>query len=451
MELINFIKKKGEVIVGRKRFLIVLFAVLTILMAFTGCAKDETVEINSAEQEGESAIKGNITVLTNRTDIVDTVFEDYAKKFNEKYPHVKISFESFTDYPGEVKIRMNTKDYGDVLLIPNDVPLQDLPDFFEPLGSVAELSEKYLFVDEKAYNQVVYGIPVTINTHGILYNKRVFADAGITELPKTPQEYIDAMRKIKENTDAIPYYTNYAAGWTMDQWEEHKTAVAGTPDYVNSLPHIDDPFSSGRPHYIVYRLMYDLVKEGLVEKDPMTTDWESSKIGLAKGEIASMVLGSWSIVQVQEKAENPEDIGYMPFPYNIDGKRYASSGGDYKIAVSKNSENKRAARAWLDWFLSESNFALDQGGISPVIGHEYPSTLKAFKESGVEFIKNNPPPAGEEGLVDAIDQEGEIGFMVPDFKRRIIEAALGNRDETFDDIMEDLNSRWKEARAKVMK
>lgn len=35
-------------------------------------------------------VEGEITVITQRTDIVDTVFQDYAKEFNKLYPNVKV-------------------------------------------------------------------------------------------------------------------------------------------------------------------------------------------------------------------------------------------------------------------------------------------------------------------------------------------------------------------------
>ncbi|CAM5573352.1 hypothetical protein SGLAM104S_09895 [Streptomyces glaucescens] len=65
-------------------------------------------------------------------------------------------------------------------------------------------------------------------------------------------------------------------------------------------------------------LLHDIVHEKLSEKDPSTTNWEASKTLLAKGEIGSMLLGSWAITQLRDAAEkageNPDDIGFMPFP-----------------------------------------------------------------------------------------------------------------------------------------
>lgn len=405
----------------------------------------------NAGGDGEAApedISGEITVLTQRTDIVDSVFrEQYVPRFNEKYPNIKVNFEAITDYEGQVKIRMNTKDYGDVLLIPNYVLPSDLPDYFVPLGTVEELGEKYLFVDEQQYEGVSYGIPITVNAQGIVYNKKVFEAAGVTNIPSTPEEFLDAMRAIKANTDAIPLYTNYAAGWPLDQWEGNRGSVAGDPKFTNfTLVRDKAPFEPGDPHYVIYKLMYDIAKEGLIESDPTTTDWESSKPMIANGEIGAMVLGSWAITQMQEFAEDPNDIGYMPFPYtNADGNVYSVSGGDFKQAVNAHSDNIEAAKAWVFWFADESGYATSQGGISPLKGEPMPETLKAFDDLGVVLISEEPAPDEENGWLTLIDSQSEVGLFQTNFKQRIIEAAIGNRNETIEDIFADLNERWGKA------
>ena len=446
------------------KFLVVLMIVAMLAVACGGAAEPAAAPVAPApaatevpaavapaatEAPAGSDISGEITVLTNRTDLVDTTFVEYAKKFNEKYPNVKVNFEAMTDYTGEVKIRMNTEDYGDVLLIPDEVNITQLPDFFAPLGTVDELGQKYNFVTEKALQGQVYGLPVTGNANGVLYNKAVFEAAGITELPNTPEAFLAALQLVKDKTDAIPYYTNYAAGWPL-QWQSYLGSVSCDPDASNKMVQMDAPFAPGTPNYIIYKLMYDMVAQGLNETDPSTTDWELSKQMFADGEIATLPLGSWAIVQMEEKAADPSVVGYMPFPSNVDGKVCATAGGDYKIAINKNTESPEAARAWLDWFLDESNFAYDQGGIPPLKDGEYPPQLASFAELGVELVSANPAPAGEEGWFNQIDTEAEIGLNTPNLGQRIIDAARGNTDETFDDIMNDLNAKWAEAHAGVV-
>jgi ABC-type glycerol-3-phosphate transport system substrate-binding protein len=435
----------------KRQFAIIISAILLVLSALTGCSSKSDDSANSSSKDPKD-IKGEITVLTNRTDIVKTVFKDYAKEFNKKYPDVKVNFQALADYEGDTKVRMNSKDYGDVLLIPTSLPIADIPAFFEPLGDLKDMSDKYSGVEERAVDGKAYGIPMVINYSGIIYNKKVFADAGITDVPKTPDQFIAALKQIKEKTKAIPLYTNYSSGWPLTQWEADLPTVAGDPDYVNiTQPNSDDNFKPGQPHYVLYKVLFDAAKNGLIEKDPTTTDWESSKGMLAKGEIATMALGSWAIGQVKGVAENPDDIGYMPFPTNADTQFFPTQA-DYNVGISKNSKNKAAARAWLDWFINESKYATEQGfGISAVKSEPLTEDLKNFQDAGVKFLPITPAKEGQEGLVDKIDKEAEIGLWQPDFKKRLIEAAIGNTKESYDDIMKDLNSKWVKARAAVGK
>lgn len=149
----------------------------------------------------------------------DGTISDLIAKFNELYPNIMVETEGITDYQEDALLRLSAGDWGDVMFIPA-VDKAELSTYFIPFGTVEEMSEYVNFADEWMYDNMCYGIGFMGNAQGILYNKKVFADAGITELPKTPDEFIAALQAIKDNTDAIPLYTNYAAGWTMGgQWD----------------------------------------------------------------------------------------------------------------------------------------------------------------------------------------------------------------------------------------
>ena len=175
-------------------------------------------------------------MITHRTDLVDNVLLDYRDRFNEQYPDVDIEFEAITDYEGEVRIRMNTEDYGDVLLIPGNVTADQLPEFFEPLGTVDELGETYRFITEQAFEGKVYGIATTGNANGFVYNKEVLEEAGVTDLPTTPEEFVAALQLVDDNTEAIPLYTNYKDGWPLTQWEGNRGSVTNDPETSTSSP-----------------------------------------------------------------------------------------------------------------------------------------------------------------------------------------------------------------------
>lgn len=391
-----------------------------------------------------------ITFINHKTDWeTNGKWDEYIAKFNEKYPDIKVEVQTITDYAGQMKTRMNSKEYGDVLMIPGDISPKDYENFFEPLGDTEELSEKYLGLNDRSYEGVQYGIPSQMNATGLVVNKKVFEDAGITEFPKTTEDFIAALKKIKENDSSIvPLYTNYAAGWTLSNWDFTRPGVSGDPDFTNEMTSDTSPFDEGDTMYTIYNTLYTVAKEGLIESDPTTSDWEQSKVDLANGKVAVMVLGSWAVPQIQKiNEDNADNIMFEAFPVTAsDGKQYMPIGGDYNYGINVNSKHKKAARKFIDWMVNESDYAVDNGGIPTVKGAEYPKALQDSQDAGVELIEENPAPEGKESLFSDINNESELGIGSTDTeKQRIIDAAVRNSKESFDDIMKDFNTRWANA------
>ncbi len=397
--------------------------------------------------EDYTDLTADLKFVTHRTDLVDTVFADYIAEFQKMYPNITITYEGITNYADDIMTRMSTGDWGDIAMIPTAIDKDELPSYFEPFGEKTVLEEKYTMLNNFTYEGITYGLPSVGNAQGIVYNKKVFDEAGITELPKTPDEFLDALQVIKDNTSAIPMYTNFAAGWTMSAWDAYIGGSAtGDPDFMNDgLVHGDDPFTKNDDMtgpYAVYYVLYEAVARGLTEDDPTTTDWEGSKGMINSGEIGTMVLGSWAVTQMQEAGPNPDDIGYMTFPITVDGKQYATAGPDYNYGINANSsdENKLAAKLYIKFLMEQSNFAFDQGGIPTVVGAEYPDIYAAF--DGIELVVDNPAKEGEENLFTDVNNDSEIGLNVsPDDKSLIVEEAISG-GRSLDDIMADWNERW---------
>ncbi|KFF97700.1 sugar ABC transporter substrate-binding protein [Streptomyces scabiei] len=397
-----------------------------------------------------SKVSGTITVLTHRTDIVqDGTMKKYADAFNKTYPKVKVKFDGITDYEAEVKIRMNTENYGDVLMIPAVIKKNDYPKFFASLGTQDELGKKYRFTGFTTVDGKVYGQSPMGAAPGFLYNKRIWAEAGVTEWPTTPAEFLTALKAIKSRTDAVPYYTNFAAKWPLSQWTGVKGSVSCDTEATTRLAE-GNPWGEDGELRVADQLLYDIVDQGLIEKDPTTTNWENSKPQLAKGEIATAWLGSWAVSQFQQAAEkagaDPEDISFMPFPYRVDGKACATVNPDYNQAVNIHSEHKEAARAWIDWFTEKSGYAQDNLSISTLKDAPLPEVLKPYEEKGVELIELDDT---EGGTVKEIDSASEIGIEAPDYRQNLVDIARGAKDGDIGDFLDDLGKRWTEAQKTV--
>ncbi|MHB1173089.1 MAG: ABC transporter substrate-binding protein [Lacisediminihabitans sp.] len=384
--------------------------------------------------------------------MVDTTFKDYAAKFEKKYPGTHVKFEAVANYEADVTTRLSSGNYGDVLLIPNTVSQAQLPQFFVPFGTVADLKSKYRFLQEEAYKGNAYGIATFGTVTGVVYNKAVWSSAGITSNPTSPDQFLADLKLIKEKTSAIPYYTNYAAGWPLGTWGNTR-GMAGNADASNLLVQTNSPWAAGQTNYVADGLLYDIVHDGLSEPDPTTTNWESSKGLIGSGKVGSMVLGSWAIAQMQDaavKAGKPaSDIGFMPFPYSVNGKQYATLQGDYKMGISIHSANKATARAWVDWFTKDSGYSETVGGISPLVGSANPANLKSFSDAGVAFIELNPAPAGKENLEATISKTSGIDIKGNLYLQKLVDIARGAASGDKASYFAQLNQQWAAAKAKV--
>lgn len=405
-------------------------------------------------------LQASIKLLTNRTDMLKEDYtgenwDSYLKRFHEVYPNIEVEIEGMTNYAEDSLLRLQGGDWGDIMMIPA-IDKSQLPEYFLSFGTLDEVKKEANYLNRWLFDNQVYGIPSTAVGRGVLYNKKIFKEAGITELPSTTEEFLADLQLIKDKTSAIPLYTNYAAGWTMDAWDDYAGVTAsGDARFLNQeMPHMTNPFSDpgdGTHAYNVYKVLYDAVAAGLTEDDYATTDWESSKGKMNSGEIACMVLGSWAFPQMQQAGPNADDIGYMPFPITVDGKRYSQAASDYCYGININSseDNQKAAMVFIKWMSEESKFSYNEGGL-PIAAKDtdYPAVYEEFMNNNVEFIEDEPAVAGEEDLLNTLNADSELMFTQGGKEKvqAIIEHA-SNQDESFEEIMNEWNQKWSDAQA----
>lgn len=348
----------------------------------------------SAAPAGEDTnISGKVTFLTNRTDMIGKEYDDYVKRFNEKYPNIKIEFEaSQTDYNQQVKVRMASGELPDLLFIPT-IPNSDLPKYFAPLDDLG-LDDQITFKDFKSYEGQVYGITTGNSTSGIVYSKKAYAEAGITELPKTWDEFLAACEKLKAK-GIIPLASNFKDKWPINNWVyDMPRIIENNPDFPNDKLNTDTPFTMDNGYGKAFSMLRELNEKGYLEKDINSTNWEQSKKDVASGKFAAYYLGNWVINQVIGVGAASEDIGFYPLPADNSGALRAALSPDFFYAVNKNSKNLDATKAFLKWMLTDSGYEDFAGFISPLKGKESKLVqLQEFQSTGVELQEGTPDNA----------------------------------------------------------
>lgn len=411
-----------------------LLLVSMTLLSLTACQSKPKVE--------EGKIGGTLTVVTSRPDAAE-LFEEIEEGFKKKYPEVEdIIWESSSDYDADIMKRMNTKDYGDVLFVPFSMAgtPSEYENYFYPLGKVEDLEKKYLDVTEAVYNDTVYGLPVSINILGFVYNEDVLKAAGIESMPTSTDALLETCDQIESKTGATCFYTNYNtslgvwAGALSSYGENYKEAALN-----------GNPFDKGQPIREVMDLFYKLAAGGYIEEDPITGDYNQSLQLLADGKVAMIMRASQDLATIQALNDSEDNIKLAPFPTTLNGTTSVPVGAPGVIGINKNTENLATAKAFLEYFISaESGYAEDLDGV-PVIIEELNDDQRALFEEGTVVKTASTEDAAIQERYSAV--AGEVGIArLTDVLQKVINIGLyPEQNQSYEDYVKELQNAWDQA------
>lgn len=382
----------------------------------------------------EAPIKGTITMATHRTDIVDTKFPEWAKKFQEKYPDVQVKFEAYADYAKDLKVRMASNDFADIALNPG-IAKADLPQYFATLDDLG-LNDQILFKDLMTYNGKLYGITSGVVPFVVSYNKRVFEKAGITAVPKTWDEFLAACEKLK-NAGVLPIATNFKDAWPLQVWLFASGVFDNDPNFLNSWAKSNTPWKSDGSMGKSVALFKQLMDKGYVDKDLTSTNWMQTFPDMANGKIGMAWLGSYMVANyINIGKGKPEDFGIFTMPLDNSGTNSVVLSPDMTYVINKNSKNLPAAKAFLKFLLLESGYNDFAGLMSPIKGHP-----NADKDLQV-LLDTKPKMFELAGAED--DYTNIINKSQIDIWKMMQEYMLAKDPK---DTMDKYNKKWADARS----
>ncbi len=262
-------------------------------------------------------------------------------------------------------------------------------------------------------NNHVIGIPYDASFLVTTVNKKLFAQAGITTMPKTIAEYTADLHQIKAK-GVVKYPLNIpfaAAEGLSTYWYQTTAAFGGTILNGKGKPQFA---TSGSPGYKAAQWMVDAIKQGLVPPGNINVaDSQGQQTLMAKGVVATTfadysgnvgslysVPASSSVVNQVVYLSTPGASGTGPNMSNPDG-----------IGIPRKAKYPAAAAKFIDWFTSANNQADFAGASGPnkvMPGYFLPSRLAGMTELTqkgkliggaqlADLLKNSSKPVFPEG------------------------------------------------------
>ncbi|MFG1806448.1 extracellular solute-binding protein [Streptomyces sp. NPDC049040] len=331
-----------------------------IVLGVTACGGSGSDDKNDkgAAAKDPAAVSGTITYWdTSDAKNEAPTYQALIKDFEAKYPNIKVDYQNVDFTTVEQKFKAAAQSgkgapdvvRTDVGLIPEYASLH----YIAPLDGTAALTDTQDFVagpmNTTKYEGKTYGVPSVTDTLGLLYNKDIFAKAGITTPPATWDELIADSATIKAKVPGVAgTYVNPDSYFLFPMLFGEGADLAdpaGKKVTINS-PEAVKAVTEAKKVYDTSSLKVDFASA----YDNMQTSFKT-------GKVAMLIQGPWSVGDdltgsaFQGKEAN---LGYAPVPAGTTGKALAPTGG-HDLAVYQGSKNIDAAYLFTQFMTSSAS------------------------------------------------------------------------------------------------
>lgn len=288
---------------------------------------------------------------------LDDLYKELAAEFEKEYPNVTVEVETIgggTQWQTILKSKFAANEGPDIFPVEGPSQYELWSEYIADLSGEAMMKNVVPFAKEDLnINGKQMGLPVNLEGYGYIYNKDIFAEAGVDELPKNLSELESAAKKVKA-AGYTPFATGYSTWWVIGL-HLMNVAFAQQDDphgFIEDLNNGSANMASNSRFQDLQDTIDLTVEYG--EKNPLTTDHNMQVQLFANGKAAMIQQGVWKEVPIYEA--NPEaNIGVLPIPLNNSSQMdRIPVGVPFYYVVNKTSSEaeQKAAKDFLNFHVN---------------------------------------------------------------------------------------------------
>ncbi|MEM1486160.1 extracellular solute-binding protein [Oscillospiraceae bacterium PP1C4] len=426
-----------------KKVLAIAITLVLLIGLFSGCAQKAPAPApesaapapaaSSEQQKAEEPV--TISILQAQIEYVDA-YNAYIAEYKKIKPNVNIDIQVLqTDYTTVLRSKIASDATPDIFMTTAGGEIKAYAEYSadlsnEPLAAAMLESVK----KDNSYEGKLLAAPLVMDTFPLIYNKKLFAQAGITEMPKTLPELEEVCKKLQAK-GITPFANGYKEWWVYKHIFQHFMAgeTADTEKLANNFIAGTTTFAD-HPTMMKFFDFVDLtVKYGLPK--PLESDFNAEVSNFATGK-AAIITGQGQWIESGVTKIDPEfEFGVMLYPVNDDpSKANVCAGAGMTLRVNKDSKVKNEAIALLNW-LYTSDYGKNWFGsvakvVSPVADATSPDMKipKAFAE-----LTKQTPSSGQ-----------PINYSLDSFHQKfgeIVQCYIG-KTMTKEQAVDEIQKSW---------
>ncbi|MGE5704008.1 MAG: ABC transporter substrate-binding protein [Clostridia bacterium] len=353
-----------------------LMALSLGLAACSGGGGTPTAEPGKGDGGAAGGKEVNLTMTSWRVEDVDG-YKKIIEAFEKENPGIKISFkpQKATEYNTILNTALQSDSAADIIQLrpyATGVAIAD-GGYLEPLDGVKGLDAipKEALDAARAKDGKVYGVPLSLNSTQIYYNKKIFADNGLQE-PKSWDELIALAKALKEK-NITPFAFGAKEGWLLSL--SHGIIAPGAYNgnaFIEKMLKGEADMQSPE-----YKTSIQRMKElaAYFPDNFVGLDLNDTRALFATEKAAMFMNGSFELEVIQKMNPNMQ-IDFFPMPTD-DGKQVITTWVDGSYAVNTKSPHKAEAMKFMEFMAT------------PKFGELFANTFKRI--SAIPGVKVDDP------------------------------------------------------------
>lgn len=355
-----------------KKSFLQLFSIITVAsLVLTACGGNNN-NSDGSNTAPTATSAGTEAPAENKPNPV-TISMAYATGDPATKQAIEMTIDAFTNANPHITIKNISETTSDSYLdwlktkdavgeFPDLVEMRDTK-VFADAGKLAELPADLhdLFTFLPEYQGKFYNAPLTGNApNGIMYSKKVYADAGITELPKTYDEFIAIQEKLLAS-NISPLVVGGKDLFHMGFWVNYfliSNVYKDDPDWNSKRTAQTASFTD--PNMVQAITDYKELFSKYVDKGWLSTGDNQTASMLVTGKAAQLYSGPWMFGQI-EAADPSFEYGFYAVP-NRDGSVVVNglptlAGWSLSAEAAKDADKVEAIKAFIKFFFDPAQYS----------------------------------------------------------------------------------------------
>lgn len=328
-------------------------AIGALALSSCGFSGDKGGDSASGSGGGSGESVALTMLIPTYSDGTKGLWEKTISAFEAKNPNIKITLEvqSWENIEGVLSNKIQSKQAPDIY---NGGAISS----FAEAGQLAKAEEITSpetlanFTDSFSENEKVagtqYGLPLIASDRALFYNKTLMKEAGVTDVPKTWDELLEASKKIKDKTGNPGY------GMPLGKEEAQAEAAMWILGAGGSLGDEQNITIENDQTKDAFAQMKKMMDAGVTQSNPGSTQRTPMMSGFVQGKMGFVYALPPTAADI--KKQNPKlDYGIAQ-PATKDGKPVTLGVADRLASFSQDQAKKDAVKKFMDFFFADDQY-----------------------------------------------------------------------------------------------